>query len=436
MEELINFFINVGKLKRKERRGWRVHQIKEAESTASHIFRMAVLSWFLAEQKKLNLEKIIKMALSHDICEVFAPDRTPYDPLLPKEVDSPGSQKKIKEILEEWPSFSLREKKEKEELKFKEEREGFLKLISNLSPSLKKELEKLWLDFVRSSSEEGRFVRQADKAENFLQGLEYWKKHGRIQKNLWIRWAKEVFDDPLFIEFEEAVERRLLEGKSSRSKIDKILDFLIELGKLKSTPRKGWLLIEVEQPGTIADHSFRVAVMAWILGEKRKANLNLEKILKLALIHDFCEVYAEDRTPYYEKLTVNKEKWPELFDRWPRSSKPEKKRRILKKHRIEINSLKQLTSKLPQDLGKEVIDLQLDYIKGVSREARFVKQINRAETLLQALEYAERDQCRPFRSWWVGSKELIDDPLLLEFLKELDEKFHHLESFPKRSLEK
>ena len=72
MKELLNFFIEVGKLKRKNRRGWQVHQIKNSESTAEHIFRVAIIAWILGEKKRLNLEKVIKMALIHDLCEIYA----------------------------------------------------------------------------------------------------------------------------------------------------------------------------------------------------------------------------------------------------------------------------------------------------------------------------------------------------------------------------
>lgn len=97
MEEILNFLIEIGKLKRKFRRGWVVHQIKNPESTAEHIFRMAILAWLLARKRKMSLERVIKLALVHDLCEVYAPDLTPYDPLLPK------NKKKMMEVLQNWP---------------------------------------------------------------------------------------------------------------------------------------------------------------------------------------------------------------------------------------------------------------------------------------------------------------------------------------------
>ena len=61
---------------------------------------------------------------------------------------------------------------------------------------------------------------------------------------------------------------------------------------------------------------------------------------------------------------------------------------------------------------------------GLTKEARFVKQVNRVETLLQALEYAKESKTRPYKSWWIGSEEKVDDPFLLKFMKALEKKFH------------
>jgi len=45
------------------------------------------------------------------------------------------------------------------------------------------------------------------------------------------------------------------------------------------------------------------------------------------------------------------------------------------------------------------------------------------ETLLQAFEYSKETNKRPYNSWWVGSEEHIDDPLLKDFMLEVANKF-------------
>jgi putative hydrolase of HD superfamily len=209
MRNILNFLLDVGKLKGKKRRGWLLHDIPKSESTAEHIFRMAILSWILGRKKnQLNLERILKIALIHDICEVHTKDETPYDPLLPKD------KKGIKEVLKKWPRFTTGLKKKKTINKYKREARALNKLISKLPSDLKAEIKNLWIDFEKGLTPEGRFVKQADKAENFLQGIEYWKDYGKIQYKLWKRWSREIFDDPILIDFIHSIDKKFFRKKS------------------------------------------------------------------------------------------------------------------------------------------------------------------------------------------------------------------------------
>lgn len=201
-----------------------------------------------------------------------------------------------------------------------------------------------------------------------------------------------------------------------------LLNFFIEVGKLKRIKRKGWILRGIKDPETIAAHTFRMTLMAWILSSKKK--INLEKILKMSLIHDICETYAGDTTPYDKLLSKNKSKWKEITDRWPRFSKDEKKEIFLDKYKKEDRALNKIVSKLPQNLKREIINLWNDYEKGLTQEGRFLRQLDRIENLLQALEYWHESKRFKIRPWWIQIEELVDDPVLIEFMKFLDQKFH------------
>ena len=216
MDSTLKFLIKLGALKEKPRRGWQAHQIPDAETTASHIFRTIFLAWVLGSKKRLNINKLIKMALVHDICEVFAKDETSYDPLLPASFDSVQAQRKTENILQQWPKFSLAQKKKKNRLKYQREKKALRKLLSFAPSVLRREMEELWEDFEKGLSKEGRFAKQVDKAENFLQGMEYWAKYGRIQRDLWLRWAKEIFDDPVIVDFVKTIEKQVVKTKSKK----------------------------------------------------------------------------------------------------------------------------------------------------------------------------------------------------------------------------
>ena len=204
MKNLINFFHHVGKLKEMPRRGWVINDIKKGESIAEHIFRSSLMAWILGSQKKgLNIERLLKMALMHDICEIYAGDITPYDSILPK------NGKKRKEMMKTWPRFTKAQKLRISKEKHKKEEKGLNKLISDLPAGIKKEMKNLWLDYEKGLTPEGRFFRQTDRLENFLQALEYWKKYKKPPQGPWWEWAREFFDDPYILEFIEEMAKEL-----------------------------------------------------------------------------------------------------------------------------------------------------------------------------------------------------------------------------------
>jgi putative hydrolase of HD superfamily len=207
MKNLVDFLILAEKLKRKKRRGWLIHNIKEAETAAEHIFHLAFLVWVLGGEKKINLEKAIKMALIHDLCEIYSPDFTSYDAVAIKEND----RITIKKILNLHPKKgrpTVQQRRKLEKIKQKLEMKAMKRITAKLPAYLKKEINNLWLDYENGLSPEGRFVKQADKAVNLLQGLIYWKKYGKIEHALWVRRAKEIIDDPVLLKFIKAIENK------------------------------------------------------------------------------------------------------------------------------------------------------------------------------------------------------------------------------------
>jgi putative hydrolase of HD superfamily len=201
--------------------------------------------------------------------------------------------------------------------------------------------------------------------------------------------------------------------------------FFVELGKLRKIPRRGAVLIGAKSPSTITDHLFRVAMMALVLGKTSGVNLNIKKVLEMALIHDICELYTGDKGPYdhNSSLPADKNKWPELFDKWPRLSPVEREKAVRRKQKEEERAFDKLLKGLPRKVRFDLKNHWYEYDRKLSREARFVKQINRLETLLQALEYGKEEKIRVYKSWWIGTKERIDDPFLIKFMKTLEKTF-------------
>lgn len=411
MKEILNFLIEVGKLKKMPRTGFVWLGIKNPETIAQHVFRVAIMNWILGieAKPKLNLEKVIKISLVHDLCEVYAGDMTPYWGLLPED------EEKRREVLKRWIRLPKKIKKGRDREKFKKEKESLQKLIKNIEPKLKREIMDYWLDYERLISKEGRFVKQGDKIETLLQALEYWGPEPDSPVMGWWEEVENLVDNPTLLEFLEKIEKKFYQKR----KINGELEFLLEIGRLKTMPRAGWVLRDVKDPETIAEHGFLLAIASWILSRKKR--LNLEKVLKMSLVYEICKVYAGDATPYDKLLPSDKKE--EILKTWPRFPKRQKKKRFLEDYRNKKRALRKLTSRLPLALKKEIIDLWDECRKRQMPEGNFVNQVYWVMTYLQALQYFEKNKKFPILAWREQMQEFIDEPTLLEFLKELEEKF-------------
>ncbi|HEX5347867.1 MAG TPA: HD domain-containing protein [Pseudonocardiaceae bacterium] len=73
---------------------------------------------------------------------------------------------------------------------------------------------------------------------------------------------------------------------------DRIIGFAYEAGFLKRLPRAGWLLGGVRQPESVAEHSFRVGVLAYVIAAQEGANP--DRAAALGLFHDLPETRIGD----------------------------------------------------------------------------------------------------------------------------------------------
>lgn len=197
-----------------------------------------------------------------------------------------------------------------------------------------------------------------------------------------------------------------------------ILDFLTTVGELKTIKRKGIAFYGVKNPDSATDHSFRVALMVWLFGNEKK--INIGKAIKIALIHDICKVYTGDITPYNGLLPKDKKERDRFVRKWRRLPVRKKEKKHNQKLEKEQNALKKLTSKLPPKLKKEIVNLWLDYVKIESPESRFVHQLDVVENLIEAFEWRKKRKSFPTKPWWEHADEVIDEPILQKFLKEIE----------------
>lgn len=83
-------------------------------------------------------------------------------------------------------------------------------------------------------------------------------------------------------------------------RLEKQLKFLIEVDKMKTILRRTMLVDETRREND-AEHSWHFALMAMVLFEYAGEQVNQERVLKMALVHDLVEVYAGDTFAYDTK---------------------------------------------------------------------------------------------------------------------------------------
>lgn len=89
-------------------------------------------------------------------------------------------------------------------------------------------------------------------------------------------------------------------------KIHSQIKFLITVDEMKNILRRN-LLADGSRRENDAEHSWHLAIMAMILEEYSAEKVDIERVLKIALVHDLVEVYAGDTFAYDTKGYEDKE---------------------------------------------------------------------------------------------------------------------------------
>lgn len=137
-----------------------------------------------------------------------------------------------------------------------------------------------------------------------------------------------------------------------------IVGFLHEAGHLKNTPRTGWLLAGIRSPESVADHSFRVGVIAYVIATMEGADAN--KAAAIALFHDLPEARTTD-------LHSVAKPWIEVTP--------------------DPSVIQTQTATLPGELAEPIRALIGEFAAKETLEAKCAKDADKLECLLQAREY-------------------------------------------------
>ncbi len=198
---LARFLHRVGRLKALPRTGWLHRGVPagETESVADHSFRTALLAWLVASaQSGLDRDRVLKLALIHDLAEALAGDPTPYDPAgLPTESDL--------EARRTFLNRRLVRSDARRAAKRAAEAAAMATLLADLPPPLAAELATLWTELEEVATAEARFVKQADKLEAYLQSREYLAVDSGRPVDSFAAEVAEMMTEPSLIALRDAI---------------------------------------------------------------------------------------------------------------------------------------------------------------------------------------------------------------------------------------
>ena len=138
-------------------------------------------------------------------------------------------------------------------------------------------------------------------------------------------------------------------------KIEEILNFIVEIEKLKGVLRKT-KPVGFERYENSAEHSWHVCLSALMLKDFANESVNIERVVKMLLIHDLGEIDAGDTIIYASETN-------ELKDE-------------------EAAGIKRILSILPDEMEGELIELWYEFEAGETADSKFAKAVDRVPPLL------------------------------------------------------
>ena len=164
-----------------------------------------------------------------------------------------------------------------------------------------------------------------------------------------------------------------------------IIAFMSLAMTLKSVRRQGWIDRGVPNSESSADHSWSLALFAWLIACEIE-ELDANRILLMALLHDLPEALAGDATPFDRHRNADGKIPDEHFRAAPEYGERESKSKVAR----ERAALVKMTRALPLETREQISGAWEEYVAGETTEARFVRQLDKLETLLQAEIYLDQ----------------------------------------------
>ncbi len=179
----------------------------------------------------------------------------------------------------------------------------------------------------------------------------------------------------------------------------RIIKFLNIAEKLKCELRHSWLSSGRRE--SVAEHTWRMSLMVILLEPYLSQPINLEKCLKMAILHDLAEAEVGD-IPVFETQSLEAKQ---------------------KKYILERGAMVKLCDSLQDPMGEELFSLWDEYEVKQSFEAKFINALDKIEVHLQHVEaplstWTEPERDMLFQDKWLRAHCRFD-PSLLVFAEEV-----------------
>lgn len=139
------------------------------------------------------------------------------------------------------------------------------------------------------------------------------------------------------------------------NKINQTIEFIKEIEGLKSVTRTAWT--KNGRRESTAEHSWRLAMLLMVLEEDFK-DVDINKAIKMSLVHDLGELYDGDISAKLQSSDDNKSQ-------------------------IEERAMRRMLTTLPESLSVKIYDLWKEYNECSTKEAKLVKAMDKLETIVQ-----------------------------------------------------
>ncbi len=201
---LLGLAHTASKLKSTLRTGWLDRGIspREAESVADHSLGVALLAWASALEVRdrgtsIDPERVLKLALLHDLAEAETGDMPPYaHEDVPVEANPDAREAFLNRRHVRDP--------ERESAKRAAEQAAMQRLLGTLPAAPRRDIEEIWNELRSGTSRESRFVKQVDRLETFLQSRSYQATTLDLPVDSFWKEVQEMVDDPLLAAIRDA----------------------------------------------------------------------------------------------------------------------------------------------------------------------------------------------------------------------------------------